>query len=118
MLAPLPMPARRPQRRWLSVLLGVLLAVATFVTWLPFLMVLTAGVITTLLGCRADEAAAYPCFVAGRDIGSTLYFMGMMGWVAIAISPIMLGTALAWLTFVLVCFALWMRRRSRQAGPP
>ncbi len=106
-----PPPARRPVRRWLTTLLVVLLAVTTFVVWLPFLMVLTAGVITTQMGCRADEAAAYPCFIAGRDMGSALYFMGMMGWVAIGILPAMLATVVAWLIFVLVRFALWMRRR-------
>lgn len=86
----------------------------TFVVWLPFLMVLTAGVITTQLGCRSDEAAAYPCFIAGRDMGGILYVMGMMGWVAIAMAPLMLLTIVAWLVFAPALFALWMRRRNRR----
>lgn len=109
--ASLPPPARRPARRWLTILSLALLAVVTFVVWLPFLMVLTAGVIATQMGCRSSEAVVYPCFIAGHDMGGTLYLMGMMGWVAISIVPAMWATVVAWLIFALVRFALWMRRR-------
>lgn len=114
-LAAPPPPARGSVRRWLTSLLMISAAGATLVVWSPFLMVLAAGVIATQLGCRSDEAAVYPCFIAGRDIGGTLYLMGVMGWIAIALSPVMLGTVVAWLVFALVHLALRMRG---QAGSP
>lgn len=91
-----------------------LLAIATvFLIWLPALVFVLGLTVTNLTGCRVTEAGTQPCLVTGTDIGHDLYAMLMMGWIVIALLPLMLATviaAVAWGAIMVI------RARRRAAG--
>ncbi len=68
---------------------------------LPLLSGLIMATLADVFDCRADEAGAYPCIVAGIDIGPVLSLGGMMVWLAVFSLPIV-GIAFLWLVFVLI----------------
>jgi hypothetical protein len=94
------------------VFLIILLAVS------PMIPVAVAGTIAEINGCTLHEGFANPCVVNGRDLGETLYAMGMMGWLAIATLPLGLAALAVYLFGVVgYYFVRWiMRRRRSQAG--
>jgi hypothetical protein len=53
----------------------------------PFIPVFVASAIASHYGARLDEGSAHPCIVNGRDIGPTLYSMGVMGWFGLLTIP-------------------------------
>jgi len=55
--------------------------------FLPMIPVLIAGAIASYTGSRLDEGGPHPCILFGRDIGGTLYEMGMMGWFGLLTFP-------------------------------
>ena len=69
--------------------------VALLAGW-PILSVVIAGTIASWNGCTLHEGFANPCVVGGRDIGSTLYAMGVMGWFMLATIPLGLISGLLW----------------------
>lgn len=86
----------------------LVLAALTIVGWAPIVLAFAASGIASSLGCRLNEAASHPCTLAGHDIGSTLYTMFMMFWLAFLMAPLMAVTIVGWLV-------VWVRR---QAKPP
>ncbi|MGN7124943.1 hypothetical protein [Methylorubrum thiocyanatum] len=70
---------------------------ATVVVWMPALLFALGFALVHLTGCRADEASAHPCLVAGIDIGGLLYALLMMGWLVVLLLPFMLLTLVIWL---------------------
>ena len=80
--------------------------IALFAGW-PILSVAAAGTIASWNGCTLHEGFKNPCIVNGRDIGGTLYSMGVMGWLMIATVP--LG-GIAFVLWTLV-WVLFLRRR-------
>ncbi|WP_246695288.1 hypothetical protein [Methylobacterium sp. P1-11] len=68
-----------PSRRRLRVILILLL-----ITWLPTASFATGLALTSVTGCRINEAHTYACLVAGHDIGNLLHMVTMTGWVLIA----------------------------------
>jgi len=53
----------------------------------PFIPVFIASAIASHYGARLDEGGAHPCIVNGKDIGETLYTMGVMGWYGLLTFP-------------------------------
>jgi hypothetical protein len=54
----------------------------------PLLVSLGAGAVATALGCRLDEGQPHPCVFGGTDLGSTLYTLGVLGWLSLASIPL------------------------------
>ena len=54
---------------------------------LPMIPVFIAGAIASHYGAQLDEGGPHPCIVSGRDIGGTLYRMGVMGWYGLLTFP-------------------------------
>ena len=89
-----------------------------FVACLPLFSVAIAGEIASANGCQLDEGSVHPCIVNGRDMGETLYTMGMMGWFMLATIPIGLGLAAAYILLVAGFYILRRILRSRAAPGP
>ncbi|WP_407529196.1 hypothetical protein [Methylobacterium oryzisoli] len=83
--------------------------IAAGLAWLPALLFAAGLSLAGLTGCPVNEAQVQPCRVAGIDIGGLLYGLTMMGWIVIALLPVMLLTLLAGLVGGAV--ALWRARR-------
>lgn len=92
------------------------IVVLTVLIWLPVLICVTGIIVARATGCVVTEAGAEPCIVAGVDIGHRLYTMTMMGWVAILLSPLMLGSLA--LTLVLFIRRVAQRRAARRTAHP
>ncbi|MCB1496516.1 MAG: hypothetical protein KDJ86_12065 [Bauldia sp.] len=99
--------------RWVVML--VVLAVILVVMLAPMASVMIAGSIADSHGCVLHEGAVNPCIVDGKDIGETLYTMGMMGWLMIATIPI---GAIALLGWVVVAIILLVTGRRKPTPPP
>jgi hypothetical protein len=80
--------------------------VALFTCW-PILSVIVAGTIASWNGCTLHEGFTNPCVVNGKDIGGTLYAMGVMGWFMIATIPLGAISGLLWTIIWIV-----LKRRS------
>lgn len=76
----------------------------------PLMSVVIAGTVASWNGCTLHEGFVNPCVVNGRDVGETLYAMGVMGWFMLATLP--LG-AIAFVVWTLVW--LWLHRRRTKA---
>lgn len=87
---------------------------ATLMAWLPLLSVLVCSALAGLLDCRVDEAATYPCVVAGIDLGPTLSFLGVMGWLMLVTAPFMLASLIFWAG--VAAWAAWRWARRRRGG--
>jgi hypothetical protein len=90
------------------------LCVVTAIAWLPFLLVLTAGLFATVFGCTLNEGDSHPCVVAGIDFGELLYVAGVSGWFMLVTFPFMLLTLLVW--FVLGIVFMVRRAQARRAA--
>ena len=55
--------------------------------FLPMIPVVIAAAISSYFRVQLDEGSAHPCIVFGRDIGGTLYAMGLMGWFGLLTFP-------------------------------
>lgn len=64
-----------------------LMALAICACGIPLLVTLAAAGIASAFNCTLHEGFVNPCVVAGRDIGSTLYTMGMMAWLMLLTIP-------------------------------
>jgi TRAP-type C4-dicarboxylate transport system permease small subunit len=97
--------------KWLKVLAHVVMLLVIFAIGIgPWISVAIAGTIAESNGCQLDEGSVHPCMVNGRDMGETLYSMGMMGWIGIATCPvalILLGV------YLLVVVTVWLVKRNR-----
>ncbi|MBW4517162.1 MAG: hypothetical protein KME11_18300 [Timaviella obliquedivisa GSE-PSE-MK23-08B] len=60
---------------------AIILSLILLVT--PWMLVGMASKVASEQGCRLNEAQAYPCNVAGHDVGEALYTMSMMGWLGV-----------------------------------
>ena len=87
---------------------AVVIFVILLAAFAPVISVIIAGSIAEANGCELDEGSVHPCIVNGKDIGDTLYTMGMMGWFMIASIPLGLGAVVVYLLIVLV---VWLVRR-------
>jgi hypothetical protein len=76
--------------------------------FLPIIPALTADLIGFACGCQVDEGSVHSCIVLGLDIGSSLYSMGVIGWLVLITFP----TGIV----ALVVFSLVVRWQSRAAG--
>jgi hypothetical protein len=97
-------------RRIRGLLIGY--AVIAMLTGWPVVLATIAGVTASLNGCTLNEAGVHPCIVGGRDVGSTLYTMGMTPWFLIALIPLGAIATIAWTTGWL----LWTAARKRNAA--
>ena len=95
-------------RRIRGLLIGYL--VIFLVAGAPMISVIIAGSIASWHGCTLHEGFVNPCVVNGRDIGETLYAMGVMGWFMLVTIP--LG-ALGFIVWTLA-WVWWNWRRQRQ----
>ena len=85
--------------------------VALFAGW-PIVSVIVAGSIASWNGCTLHEGFANPCVVGGKDLGGTLYAMGVMGWFMIATIPLGAISGLLWT----ITWIILKRRRMARAG--
>ncbi|NGM45441.1 hypothetical protein G5B31_07815 [Rhodobacter sp. SGA-6-6] len=69
---------------------------------LPLFSALLTATVADVFNCRADEGGAYPCIVAGIDIGGLLSSGGMMAWLAVFSLPFVALTAFLWLMFAVI----------------
>lgn len=92
--------------------LFVLLLIMLWTIW-PIVLAGVAGSIASANGCELNEAVINPCIVNGRDMGETLYSMGVMGWFMLVTIPTGL---LALLIFLLLLLIEWIvvRRRAQR----
>jgi hypothetical protein len=79
---------------WLTFIsLSILIAL---VAMFPLLAAMAAGAVASLNGCMLNEGGANPCVIAGIDFGNALYFLGVLGWLAIATVPMGIGVLAVW----------------------
>ena len=95
-------------RRGRGLLIGYFV-IALLTGW-PIALVAIAGTIASWNGCTLHEGFANPCIVNGRDIGRTLYEMGVMGWFMLATIPIGAIAFVAWTVAWVIWF--YVKRRS------
>lgn len=92
----------------------ILFLILLWIVW-PIALTAVAGAIAAANGCQLNEAQINSCIVNGREMGDTLYTLGVMGWFMLVTIPTGL---LALLIFLLVLLILWLvgrRRASRRA---
>lgn len=68
----------------------------------PMISVFVAAAIASHYGCTLHEGFVNPCVVAGRDIGQSLYTMGVMGWMMLFTLPIGALVLAAWIGIEIV----------------
>jgi hypothetical protein len=93
-------------------LLGYLL-IAVFAAW-PIASVVIASTIASWNGCTLHEGFVNPCVVGGRDIGGTLYSMGVMGWFMIATLPMGVILFVLWTAG----WFIWRAIQKKRAAAP
>lgn len=98
----------------------ILVPILLWTIW-PIILVSIAGAIAAANGCELNETVINSCIVNGREMGNTLYSMGVMGWFMLVTIPTGL---LALLIFLLLLLVEWVigrkkaRRQAEQAGSP
>jgi hypothetical protein len=80
----------------------------------PILSVVIAGSIASWNGCTLHEGFQNPCVVNGKDIGGTLYAMGVMGWFMIATIPLGAIALLVWT----IGWVVWRARKAKLPPAP
>lgn len=78
---------------------------------LPAILAIGSSIFADSIGCQVDEGSSHPCLFMGSDIGDTLNFLFVMGWLALMTLPAG-AAALALWAFVLVLHLI-LRRLSR-----
>jgi hypothetical protein len=83
----------------------------------PLVSVAIAGSIANANGCQLDEGSVHPCLVNGKDMGETLYTMGVLGWLMLATIPLGLMVVALYILIVLGYYLIrWiMRKRTQRA---
>jgi hypothetical protein len=99
---------------WLFAILGVVVIV--LVAAAPLISALIAGSIASANDCRLDEGSSHTCLVNGRDLGPTLYSMGVFGWLMIATIPIGLVVLVVYLVIMLIVWIILRRRKNLARG--
>jgi len=99
---------------WLFAILGVVVIV--LVAAAPLISALIAGSIASANDCRLDEGSIHTCMVNGRDLGPSLYSMGVFGWLMIATIPIGLVVLVVYLVIMLIVWILLRRRKNLARG--
>ena len=80
----------------------------------PILPVVIAGSIASLNGCTLHEGFQNPCIVNGKDVGGTLYAMGMMGWFILGTIPLGAIAVFVWT----LGWVIWRSRKSKLPPAP
>ena len=99
------------RKRNLLFLLGLVLILLLAAA--PILVAIGAGTYAASHGCVLHEGFVNPCIVDGKDVGQTLYTLGVLGWFGIATVPLGIGAA-AVLIVVWIIVAVTARKRSKQ----
>jgi len=99
---------------WILGILG--LVVIVVFTTAPLISAGIAGSIASANDCRLDEGSIHTCVVNGRDLGSTLYSMGVFGWFMLATIPIGLVVLLVYLVGMVFVGVILHRRRKNDIG--
>ena len=87
----------------------ILIPILLWTIW-PIILVAFAGAIASANGCELNETVINSCIVNGRDLGNTLYSLGVMGWFMLVTIPTGL---LALLIFLLLLLIEWMVGRAK-----
>jgi len=95
-------------RRFRGLLIGYGI-IAVLAGW-PIMSVAIAGTIASWNGCTLHEGFVNPCVVNGKDIGQTLYEMGVMGWFMLATIPLGVIAFVAWT----IGWVIWYTVRQRR----
>jgi ABC-type Fe3+ transport system permease subunit len=99
------------KKRW--IVMWIVLAAILIVTAAPLISVIVAGSIAEANGCTLHEGFVNPCIINGRDVGQTLYTMGMMGWLMLASIPLGGIALVVWLVLAVV-----LALSGRHPSPP
>lgn len=70
----------------------------------PMMIAVIAAEIASRHGCTLHEGFPAPCIIGGKDWGPTLLSMGILGWLGIVTSPLLLAG-------LIVHLGLWLFRR-------
>jgi hypothetical protein len=98
---------------------AIVISTILLVAVAPVLSVIAASAIANRLGCRLDESGVHPCDYNGRDIGSELLTMAMMGWLGSATLPLGGMALILYLLIALIYeVARYSLRRRKQAQTP
>ena len=89
----------------------VLFAILAWTVW-PIVSVAIGGSIASANGCTLNESGPHPCIVNGKDIGSQLLTLGMMGWLMLVTVPTGL---IALAVYAAILLITWLVRRSKRA---
>jgi hypothetical protein len=81
----------------------------------PLLVAMGAGTYADSHGCTLHEGFVNPCIVDGKDVGKTLYGLGMMGWFSIATVPLGALAALVLIVAWIVTAIVSRARAKREA---
>lgn len=99
------------------ILHGLVILIIVILAISPLLSTMVAGAIAGRYGCDLDEGSIHPCVVNGRDIGGTLYTLGMMGWFALGTIPLgAIAVAVYIAGVALFYLARGLLRRRRRAA--
>lgn len=79
------------------------------VTCGPLTITVATAWVAEANNCTLHEGYVNPCIINGRDYGSTLYGMSMMGWIALASIPMGIGLFALYISIV---FVVWFIRRA------
>lgn len=79
----------------------------------PLLAAGAAGAVANHFGCDLDEGSIHPCQGFGRDIGGTLYSLGVLGWLSLATIPLGLTAMGVYLAILLIFLVIRRVARSR-----
>lgn len=94
----------------------ILIPILLWTIW-PVILVATAGAIAAANGCELNETVINSCIVNEREMGQTLYSMGVMGWFMLVTIPTGLLALLIFLLLLLVEWGIGRKRARRQAEP-
>jgi hypothetical protein len=93
----------------------ILIPILLWTIW-PVILVAIAGAIASANGCELNETVINSCIVNGREMGDTLYSMGVMGWFMLVTIPTGLLALLIFLLLLLIEWIVGRRKvRRRQA---
>ncbi len=81
------------------------LGVVTAICLLPVAAVLLSLGLARLGHCTLNEAAVHPCVIAGRDIGSFLAALFVLGWLMLITGPILNLALTAWIMLGVIALA-------------
>lgn len=87
----------------------VLVALIAFICLLPVIALFIMSFYASSHGCTVHEGFPTPCIVDGKDVGPTLYAVGVSGWVMIATIPILAWTLVVWLAVEVIRLLRWRR---------